>query len=170
MLVIETRGSQETKKLGQEIGKMLVPGDVVALIGDLGSGKTVLAQGLARGLEVPEGDYVSSPGFTLIKEHKGRFPVYHFDLYRLNNLDEVYDLGYEEYFYGQGVTIIEWAEKAERILPEEILRINLSIVPARQRPKPKAMAGGDESTRRIELFPQGRHYQELIRKVKVKRT
>lgn len=152
MLVIETKSSQETRKLGQEIAERLAPGDIVALIGELGAGKTVFAQGLAMGLGVPQRDYVSSPGFTIIKEHKGGFPVYHFDLYRVNNLDEVYDLGYEEYLYGHGVTIIEWAEKMEKLLPEEILRVNISIL--------------NESIRRIELIPRGKHYHELVRKIK----
>jgi tRNA threonylcarbamoyladenosine biosynthesis protein TsaE len=150
-MIIETKSAQKTIELGKKIGKLLQAGNVVALIGKLGSGKTTLAQGLARGLGVKKGDYVTSPSFTLIREHKGRLPVYHIDLYRIDNLKEVYDLGYKEYFYGEGVTIIEWAEKIKKLLPKEALIINLEII--------------DGKRRKIELKPKGKHYQNIIKKV-----
>ncbi len=151
-LDLETRSAEETIDLGKRIGKLLRLGDVVALIGKLGSGKTTLAQGLARGLGVKKRDYVTSPSFTLIKEYKGKLPVYHIDLYRIDNLREVYDLGYEEYFYGEGVTIIEWAEKVRKLLPQEVMIINLEIIA--------------EKRRRVELIPKGKHCQEIVKRIK----
>ena len=121
---IHTAGPQETEKLGELMGKALEPGIVVALIGELGAGKTTLTKGIARGLDVP--DLVHSPTFTLIHEHKGRLPVYHFDLYRLDTPEQIEDLGYEDYFNGQGVTIIEWAEKIPSLLPDDHLEIRIS--------------------------------------------
>lgn len=115
-----------TKEIGEELGRRLVAGDVVALIGELGSGKTCFTQGLMKGLGVSIFN-ITSPTFVLINEYKGRLPVYHFDIYRLNNIREVIDLGYEEYFYGDGVTIIEWADKIEELLPEECIRVYLKI-------------------------------------------
>ena len=118
---IHTSSPEETEFLGERIGRALEPGMVVALIGELGAGKTTLAKGIARGLEVP--DLVHSPTFTLIHEHKGRIPVYHFDLYRLDTIEQIEDLGYEDYFHGPGVTIVEWAEKIQALLPEDHLEI-----------------------------------------------
>ena len=121
---IHTSSPRETELLGESIGRALEPGMVVALIGELGAGKTTLTKGIARGLEVP--DLVHSPTFTLIHEHKGRLPVYHFDLYRLDTIEQIEDLGYEDYFYGSGVTIVEWAEKIESLLPEDHLEVSIS--------------------------------------------
>lgn len=118
-----TAGPDETVSLGERIGRALEPGSVVALIGELGAGKTTLTKGIARGLEVP--DLVHSPTFTLIHEHQGRLPVYHFDLYRLDTLEQMEDLGCEGYFYGSGVTIIEWAEKITDLLPHDRLEIRI---------------------------------------------
>jgi len=111
---------EETQALGEELAGQLEPGDVLAFFGDLGSGKTCMIQGICRGLGVA--DYVTSPTFILINEYAGRLqgqpiPVYHFDLYRLREAEELEDLGAEEYFYGQGICLIEWAEHAGRMLP-----------------------------------------------------
>jgi tRNA threonylcarbamoyladenosine biosynthesis protein TsaE len=108
-MIWKTGGAEETQKVGMELGARLVPGTVVGLIGALGSGKTCLAQGICRGLGVEE--YVTSPSFVLIHEYEGRLPVYHFDLYRLRDAEALFDLGYEEYFYGDGVCLVEWAER-----------------------------------------------------------
>jgi tRNA threonylcarbamoyladenosine biosynthesis protein TsaE len=108
--------------LGVQLGKMAKAGDIFLLIGDLGTGKTCLTQGIARGLGVK--DYVSSPSFVLVKEYYGRLPLYHIDLYRLN-VGEVEDLGLEEYLYGKGVCVIEWAEKAFGILPQEQISVKI---------------------------------------------
>ena len=119
-----TSSPEETERFGESIGRALEPGMVVALIGELGAGKTTLTKGIARGLEVP--DLVHSPTFTFIHEHKGRLPVYHFDLYRLDTMEQIEDLGYEDYFNGPGVTIIEWAEKIQGLLPEDHLEIRIT--------------------------------------------
>jgi tRNA threonylcarbamoyladenosine biosynthesis protein TsaE len=95
--------------------------DVVALVGDLGTGKTCLTQGIARGLGVPDQYQITSPSFTLINEYQGRMMLYHFDLYRLSRASEMDDMGYEEYLFGQGVSVIEWADKLKGILPDDTL-------------------------------------------------
>lgn len=110
---------------------MLSPSDVVAFSGELGSGKTTLIQGICGGLGVK--NYVRSPCFVIINEYNGKFKVYHFDLYRLDNEKELEDLGYEEYFYGDGVCLVEWAEKAERLLPGQRIKVNLKILSERKR-------------------------------------
>lgn len=125
---IVTKSPQETQRLGQKIGRLLKEGDVVALMGELGSGKTCLIQGLMGGLDVADNYKGASPSFVLINEYKGRIPVYHFDIYRLSNIREVIELGYEEYFYGNGVTVIEWADKVEELLPHDCIRIYLRIL------------------------------------------
>ncbi len=119
--VITTHSALETQELGRELGQGLEPGELVAFRGDLGSGKTCMIQGICQALEVA--DYVTSPTFILINEYAGQLrgqylPVYHFDLYRLSGAGELEDLGAEEYFYGQGICLIEWAERAEGLLPE----------------------------------------------------
>lgn len=126
VLVKFTNNEEETRKIGRAMGKNLQPGDIICLIGELGSGKTTITQGIAQGLGVSGS--VSSASFKLINEYKGRIPVYHFDLFRLNKLSEIEELGYGEYFYNQGVTIIEWAEKMEPLLPEERIEIELKII------------------------------------------
>lgn len=121
----------ETKELGHALAKELKPGSVVALSGPLGSGKTVLIQGICSGLGVTE--FVTSPSFVIINEYPGKVKVYHFDLYRLDNIEEFVKLGYEEYFYGNGITLIEWAEKIKKFLPEERVEINLKILSEKKR-------------------------------------
>jgi len=118
----------ETEKLGERIGQAAVPGMVVALIGDLGTGKTTLTKSIARGLGVTE--TVTSPTFNIIREYKsGRIPLYHFDVYRIADPDEMFELGYEEYFYGDGICIVEWADIIEELLPEDavIIRIDRGV-------------------------------------------
>jgi len=114
----------ETEKLGERIGQAAVPGMVVALIGDLGTGKTTLTKSIARGLGVTE--TVTSPTFNIIREYKsGRIPLYHFDVYRIADPDEMFELGYEEYFYGDGICIVEWADIIEELLPEDAVIIHI---------------------------------------------
>lgn len=115
----------ETLRIGRIVGEGAVPGTVVALIGELGSGKTTLTQGIAAGLDVPEAYYVTSPTFTLINEYPGRIPLYHFDVYRLSDSMDLEDLGYEDYFFGDGLVAIEWAEKVMDSLPESTLFIRM---------------------------------------------
>ena len=113
----------ETIEWGEKLSRSLKPGDVVAFYGDLGSGKTRTVQGICQGLRCR--DQVSSPTFTLINEYLGTLPVYHFDLYRINSDQEIYGLGYEEYLYGDGVCLIEWAERITSLLPENHIKIFL---------------------------------------------
>jgi len=123
---IQLKNLSDTEKLGRFLGKTAVSGDVICLDGDLGAGKTTLSQAIARGLEVPANCYVTSPSFAILHEYEGRIPLYHMDFYRLHGVDEVLDLGFEEYFYLSGLTVIEWSKRAVEILPEE--RLSLEIL------------------------------------------
>ena len=131
MIEEKTNSPEETKEFGRSLAKQLRTGSVVALIGPLGSGKTVLIQGICSGLGVEK--VVTSPSFVIINEYPGKFRVYHFDLYRLENVEEFIKLGYEEYFYGSGITLIEWAEKIKNFLPEKRIEINLEILSENER-------------------------------------
>jgi len=146
-----SKSPRETTRLGRALGSLLQAGDVVCLVGDLGSGKTCLAQGIAQGLEIDPSQGVTSPTFTLIHEFLGRLPLYHFDLYRLGGPDELWDLGPEEYFYGQGVTVIEWAEKARGIVPGERLDIELKHY--------------REKEREIKITAFGARFQALLKEL-----
>lgn len=132
-IVILSACPEDTRRLGMILGGILEQGDIVALLGDLGSGKTALSQGIALGLEVPAEYAVTSPTFTLMNEYPGRIPLYHLDLYRLSGERDLADLGYEEFFYGQGATVIEWAEKILDILPEHAWVIHLSHIGEEER-------------------------------------
>jgi len=121
-----TKSTEETVELGRKIGKTLQPNDVVALIGDLGAGKTTLAQGIAQGLGVKE--YVTSPTFIIINEHQGRIPLYHIDLYRLETPGAIEDLGIQEYFSKGGVCVIEWAERLGELRPSNIKSIEIKVM------------------------------------------
>ena len=114
----------KTLKLGKKFSAQLKPGDIVCLFGDLGSGKTTLVKGIAQGLGIAP-DVVNSPTFVLLNIYEGKLPLYHFDLYRLEDVQEILALGYEEYFYGDGITIVEWAERLRHLLPEKYLRVEL---------------------------------------------
>jgi tRNA threonylcarbamoyladenosine biosynthesis protein TsaE len=124
-LIIKTKSPEETRSLGHKLSAVLKPGDVLCLYGDLGTGKTCLAQGVCRGWGVEEP--VVSPSFTLLNEYKAKHPIYHFDLYRLKSPDELLNIGYQEYLYGEGLVIIEWPEKAGDELPQDRLDIYISI-------------------------------------------
>jgi tRNA threonylcarbamoyladenosine biosynthesis protein TsaE len=106
---------------------------VVGLVGDLGAGKTCLTQGIARGLGVPDEYQITSPSFTLINEYQGRMMLYHFDLYRLSRASEMDDMGYEEYLFGQGVSVIEWADKVKGILPDDTLFVLINYIDENER-------------------------------------
>ena len=122
-----SKSVEDTIGIGQRLAKGLKTGDVVALIGNLGSGKTVLTKGIAKGLGVKNVRYVNSPTFVIIKEYKGRIPLYHFDIYRLNRASMLDSESYEEYFYGDGVTVIEWADKIRSVLPKRYIEVRLSV-------------------------------------------
>ena len=122
--VIETNSPQETFFLGERIGRESVPGQVYTLIGDLGVGKTVFTQGVAKGLGISE--TVSSPTFTIVQIYEeGRMPFYHFDVYRIGDVEEMEEIGYEDCFYGDGICLIEWANLISEILPERYRRITI---------------------------------------------
>src|SRR3972149_3020968 len=129
--IFYTLPPDETRELGRKIGEGLKAGDVVALVGELGTGKTLFTQGIVQGLEVK--GYVKSPSFTIVNKYEGSLPIYHLDLYRLGNVNEIYELGIEEYLYGDGVCIIEWAEKAYSFLPHGYLLIKFFYTGERTR-------------------------------------
>ena len=123
-MIIETRSAEETYQLGIEIGQKEKKGQVYTLVGDLGVGKTVFTQGLAKGLEIDEP--ISSPTFTIVQVYdEGRLPFYHFDVYRIGDISEMDEIGFEDYVYGEGVSLIEWANLIEEILPEERIAITI---------------------------------------------
>jgi tRNA threonylcarbamoyladenosine biosynthesis protein TsaE len=123
-VIIETKNPEETFALGQEIGRNAKPGQVYTLTGDLGVGKTVFTQGVAAGLGITEP--VNSPTFTIVQVYEeGRLPFYHFDVYRIGDIEEMEEIGYDDYFFGGGICLIEWAELIEEILPED--RISITI-------------------------------------------
>jgi tRNA threonylcarbamoyladenosine biosynthesis protein TsaE len=145
---ITTSGPEETMRLGEEIGKLLGPGHVVALFGSLGSGKTTLVKGIARGLGV-DPRVVHSASFLLMQEYKGgRLPVYHFDAYRLEDPRDMLRLGCDEIFWGEGVSIVEWADRVEEALPEEYIKVSLFIE--------------TPSRRRIEVSYKGERYRKVL--------
>ena len=112
------RDETETKKFATDVAQTLKKGDVIALVGDLGTGKTTLSKYIAEALGITE--TITSPTFTIVQEyHSGRLPLYHFDVYRVDDIEEMYRIGYEEYFYGEGVCIVEWADIVEEIIPED---------------------------------------------------
>jgi tRNA threonylcarbamoyladenosine biosynthesis protein TsaE len=120
----ETYCAEETFALGKKIGELAKPGMVISLIGDLGVGKTVFTQGLAKGLGIEEP--INSPTFTIVQVYEeGRLPLYHFDVYRIGDVEEMDEIGYEDYFYGEGVCLIEWANLIEEILPENMIHITI---------------------------------------------
>lgn len=122
--IIETYQEKETYELGLQIGKEATPGQVFTLVGDLGVGKTVFTKGLAKGLEIEEA--ISSPTFTIVQVYDdGRLPFYHFDVYRIGDVEEMDEIGYEDYVYGDGVSLIEWANLIEEILPEHYTQIEI---------------------------------------------
>ena len=130
---IVTHSPDETKRLAANFASNLKPGDVLALEGELGSGKTQFVQGLARGLGVPEDRYVRSPSFILLNEYRGSLSLYHFDFYRLHNPSELDDLGLEEYFDGKGITVIEWADRFPGALPKRTIHIEFEIIDENRR-------------------------------------
>lgn len=117
-MIFESNSAEDTFAFGQKLGREAFPGEIICLDGDLGVGKTVFTQGFAAGLGID--DYVNSPTFNIVKEYEGgRLPLYHFDVYRIGDPSEMEEIGYEDYFYGQGVSIIEWPGQIEELLPKE---------------------------------------------------
>jgi len=134
-----------------QLGKLSQPGDVFLLVGGLGAGKTCLTQGIAWGLGI-EG-YAASPSFVLINQYRGRIPLYHIDLYRLDSIEEVNELGLDDYLYDNGVCVVEWAEKAWAVLPRENLTVEMSFL--------------SDTSRSITIKPNGKRYIEMISQLSV---
>ena len=147
-MVFRTSNTSETIRMGKRLGRLLQPGDVVALVGELGTGKTQFIKGLAEGVGVGRATYVSSPSFTLINEYQARVPFYHIDLFRLESEKEADGLGLEEYVHGNGITAIEWADKISSLLSEELLLVKIHYT--------------GEHSRTIEVTPKGKRYEQLI--------
>jgi len=123
-MIYETNSEKETFELGKNLGEQAKAGQIFCLNGDLGVGKTVFTQGFAKGLGIEEN--VNSPTFTIIQVYEeGRIPLYHFDVYRIGNPEEMYEIGYEEYFFGEGVCLIEWSKLIEELIPEEAINIEI---------------------------------------------
>lgn len=151
MFSVITSSPEQTWRTGQILGKLLGAGDTVCLYGDLGAGKTNFTYGIAQGLEVRE-QYITSPTYTFVNEYEGRIPLYHMDLYRLEEPDELENIGFEEYLESDGVTVIEWADRAEDELPAERLSVYLSAV--------------DEKSREIGFLSEGERYEKLLEELK----
>ena len=148
-LEIVSNSAEETRKIGMKLGKLAASGDVILLVGSLGAGKTCLTQGIARGLGINE--YTASPSFVLVREHRGKLPLYHIDLYRLDRIEEVAQLGLDDYLYGNGVCVVEWADKGLSVLPEEHLLIEMQIV--------------SPMKRKLRFMPRGTRYLEMLSKL-----
>ncbi len=145
-----TRSPEQTQEFGARIGELAQPGDTFLLVGGLGAGKTCLTQGIARGLNIKE--YAASPSFVVVRELYGRLPLYHIDFYRLDNLEEIAELGLDDYLYGNGVCVVEWAEKGLSLLPLEHLLIEMSYV--------------SDAERSLKLKPGGKRYRNLVAQLK----
>jgi tRNA threonylcarbamoyladenosine biosynthesis protein TsaE len=149
-LKLVSHNPEETRSLGLHLGELAQPGDLILLSGNLGVGKTCLTQGIVWGLGSQE--YALSPTFVLMREIAGRLPLYHIDLYRLDQIAEIADLGLDDYLYGQGLCVIEWAEKGISILPAEHLLIKIDYL--------------NDNERSFEFIPQGKRYEKLLIQLK----
>jgi tRNA threonylcarbamoyladenosine biosynthesis protein TsaE len=149
-LEIISHSSDETQKIGVRIGGVAQPGDIFLLVGQLGAGKTCLTQGIAWGLGIKE--YAASPSFVIIRELYGRLPLYHIDFYRLEHLEEIAELGLDDYLYGKGVSVVEWADKGLNLLPEAHLLIEISYL--------------SDTERSLKLKPKGKRYLKIVAELK----
>ena len=149
-LKLISHSPEQTQRLGVSIGELALPGDIFLLVGSLGTGKTCLTQGIAWGLNIKE--YTLSPSFVIMRELYGRLPLYHIDLYRLDHIEEIEDLGLDDYLYGNGVCVVEWAEKGLSVLPPEHLMIQISYLA--------------DTERSFQLKPSGKRYREILGQLK----
>ncbi len=149
-LELISHSPEQTQKLGFRIGELALPGDIFLLVGNLGAGKTCLTQGIAWGLNIKE--YAISPSFVIVRELQGRLPLYHIDLYRLDHIEEIAELGLDDYLYGNGVCVVEWAEKGLDILPTKHLLIQISYL--------------SDNERSFQLKPNGKRYLEITTQLK----
>ena len=144
---------EKTLDLGYQIGKFVNPGDIICLTGDLGTGKTHLTKGIAKGMKID--DYITSPTFTIVNEYEGRLKLYHFDVYRVNDPDEIAAIGFDEYIFSDGVSVIEWSNYIEDLIPEEHLSINIS-----------KLHNINDNLRKIEINYKNKRY-DYIKELKI---
>src|SRR5271157_3827842 len=149
-LNFKTRSAAETQNFGTRLGSVAQAGDIFLLIGELGAGKTCLTQGIAYGLDIQE--YTLSPSFVIMRELHGRLPLYHMDFYRLDNIAEISDLGLDDYLYGKGVCVIEWANKGLTVLPEDHLVVKIDYLADNQRS--------------FVIEPKGERYISILKQLK----
>ena len=154
MLEFKTFSPEETASLGARLGGMLRPGDVVCLSGNLGTGKTAFTGGIASALGIK--GYVTSPTFTLVNEYPGKIPLFHFDVYRIQDPDEMFEIGFEEYLAGGGVVVIEWADVIREVLPPEFIRVELE----------RNLSGGNDA-RVIRISFTGEKYREYEKQLAI---
>jgi tRNA threonylcarbamoyladenosine biosynthesis protein TsaE len=152
VLTLDIASLEETMAFGRRLGPLLFPGSVIALVGPLGAGKTHLVRAIAEGLGIRDSRVVNSPTFVLIQEYSARLPIYHFDAYRLNNEQEFFDLGIQEYFAGDGVCLVEWADRVPGCLPEELLWVRIEVT--------------GEQSRRISMEGWGDRYADLVNQLR----
>ncbi len=172
MLKYRASGPDDTRRLGAAVGRLVGPGDVVCLVGDLGAGKTVLVQGVAAGMGVR--GRVTSPTFTIIHEHPGKVPLYHIDAYRLDGASDAETVGLEECLYGQGVAAVEWGERVHDLLPDERLDVEIRIpgdsvgegAAGGERNDAGESEGRGEDTREIVLAPRGERFRRMVEELK----
>ena len=154
--IFKTENPEETQTLGEKLGKTLKQGDIIALVGDLGTGKTCLTQGIARGVGIAPDEVVNSPSYILINEYNGAIPIYHIDLYRLEDGNEIAELGLSEYMEGDGICIIEWAERMAESLPDTCIKIYITLADTNASHSDEARESipqipADENIRHIEI-------------------
>jgi tRNA threonylcarbamoyladenosine biosynthesis protein TsaE len=147
---LTSHSPEETQSFGKELGHLTRAGDVILLMGNLGAGKTCITQGIAWGLDID--GYARSPSFVVVNEYKGRLPMYHIDLYRLDNIAEIADLGLDDYLYGKGLCVVEWADKALDLMPPQNLLIKIELL--------------GENERELELTNHGQRYKEMLADIK----
>jgi tRNA threonylcarbamoyladenosine biosynthesis protein TsaE len=147
---LTSHSPEETQSFGKELGHLTRAGDVILLMGNLGAGKTCITQGIAWGLDID--GYARSPSFVVVNEYRGRLPMYHIDLYRLDNIAEIADLGLDDYLYGKGLCVVEWADKALDLMPPQNLLIKIELL--------------GENERELELTNHGQRYKEMLADIK----
>jgi len=149
-LELISHSPEQTQEFGIRIGELALSGDVFLLVGELGTGKTCLTQGIAWGLNIEE--YALSPSFVVVRELHGRLPLYHIDLFRLDHIEEIVELGLDDYLYGNGVCVVEWAEKGMSVFPMEHLLIQISYL--------------SDTGRSFQMKPHGKRYQKVVAQLK----
>ena len=154
ILNIISSSASHTQKVGMRLGELAEAGDIILLVGELGVGKTCLTQGIAKGMEIDE--YIVSPTFILLREYPGVVPLYHIDFYRLGGIEEVASLGLDDYLYGDGVCVIEWAEKGVEVLPGEHLLVEMKHL--------------EPTKRELSLLPKGSRYEEMLTQLRKERS